>query len=93
MTKPKQGEIYEHFKGKNRLYEIMTVAGEIVWYKSLYEDKERKIFVEDVFKRPLEEFCGYKEFDEDYTNYDGKEFKKGEKVKRFTLVKGLENKI
>jgi len=93
MTKLKEKEVYEHFKGKNRFYEIITVAGEIVWYKSLYEDKERKIFVGQVFKRQLEEFCGYKEFDEDYVNYDGKEFKKGEKVKRFTLVKGLEDRI
>ncbi|MDD5012403.1 MAG: hypothetical protein PHQ66_02030 [Candidatus Nanoarchaeia archaeon] len=93
MRKPKQGEVYEHFKGKDRFYEIITVVGEIVWYKSLYEDKERKISVGEVFKRPLDEFCGYKEFDENYTNYDGKEFQKGEKVKRFVLIKNLENKI
>lgn len=89
MKKPKRGEIYQHFKGKGRLYEIIAVAGEMVYYESLYEDKERKISVGDVFKRPMKEFCGYKKFDEDYKNYDGKEFKKGERVKRFTLVDKL----
>ena len=97
MRKPKEKEVYEHFKGKNRLYEIVTVSKvngkKVVWYKSLYEDKEKEIYVGEPFSRPLKEFCGYKKFDEDYTNYDGKEFKKGEKVKRFTLVKSLGDKV
>ncbi len=94
MIKPKQGEQYKHWKGKNHIYEIVTVAKvngkQFVYYKSLYNDE--KVYVNEPFSRPLIEFIGYKEFDRNYTNEDGKEFKKGEKVKRFTKV-NLENKL
>lgn len=99
MKIPKENEIYVHFKGKDRKYEIVTVSKvngkNFVWYKSLYEDEKKEIYLGQVFSRPLEEFCGDKKFYENYTNYDGKTFRKGEKVKRFTLISknDLEGKI
>jgi hypothetical protein len=95
--KPQPKEKYQHFKGKSRKYEIVIVekvnGKQIVFYKSLYEDKDKGIYIGQPFSRSLKEFIGYKKFDEDYTNYDGKLFKKGTKIKRFTLVKTLEDKI
>jgi hypothetical protein len=96
MKKPKQGEIYQHFKGKNRLYEIVTVVKDpnthkkIVYYKSLYSCDDFPAGT--LFPRPLIEFCGYKKFDKD-EEYDGIKYKKGKKVKRFILIKGLEDKL
>jgi hypothetical protein len=79
MTKPKEKEKYQHWKGENHIYEIITVANvngeKIVFYKSLYSDEN--VYVGQPFSRPLKEFCGYKEID-------------GEKVKRFTK---LEEKV
>ena len=79
MQEPKPGEKYVHFKGKERIYEIICVANDcetpsskIIVYKQLYEAK--KFQNGTIWTRSLEDFCGDKEFP-DKT-----------KVKRFVLL-------
>lgn len=88
MEEPKTGERYLHFKGNN--YEIISIArncdnpnNRIVVYKQLYETKEFPFG--SVWVRGLEDFMGEKEFQEDTTIKDRK-FRKGEKVRKFTLI-------
>lgn len=87
MTEPKTGEKYLHFKGK--MYEIVAIARDcdepgkkIVVYKQLYSSENP---IGTMWVRSLEDFIGYKEFDED-TQVGDRLFKKGEKIKRFERV-------
>ncbi len=85
MVEPKAGEKYLHFKGME--IEVICVARDC-------ENIDRKIVVykhygnvkglsgETVWVRDLADFCGYKKFKED-VEYEGKSFKRGDKVKRF----------
>jgi hypothetical protein len=75
---PKPGEKYRHFKGEDKIYEIIAIARDCdnpermsVIYKSLYEGEYP---VGTIWRRSLEEFIGFKELN-------------GNKVKRFTKVK------
>ncbi len=73
------GGIYQHFKGKDRLYKVIGIARdcknpekEIVIYKQIYNSN--KFPFGTLWARTLEDFLGYKEFED------------GTKVKRFELV-------
>lgn len=85
---PKEGEKYKHFKGWE--YEIVAVARDCeepeklhVIYKSLVPHGG---FPEGtIWRRDLEDFNGEKKFKED-AEYNGKEYKKGDKVKRFVKI-------
>jgi len=79
MQIPKQGEKYKHFKGENKIYEIIAISLDCedsnkidVIYKQLY--KTIDFPVGTIWKRSLENFIGYKEFEG------------GNKVKRFTRI-------
>ncbi len=78
IEEPKPGEKYRHFRGEDKIYEIIAVARDCdnpkkryIIYKNLYESDFPR---GTIWSRPLEEFCGYKEIN-------------GQKVKRFTLIK------
>lgn len=66
MEEPQPGERYIHFKGKDRLYEIVGIARDCnnlsklsVIYKSLYDSE---IFpIGTIFSRSLEDFVGFKD--------------------------------
>ncbi|VVB82971.1 Uncharacterised protein [uncultured archaeon] len=79
IEEPKSGEKYRHFKGEDKIYEVIVIARDcdnhekkFVIYKNLYETEE--IPFGTIWSRSLEDFCGYKEVN-------------GEKVKRFILIK------
>jgi hypothetical protein len=79
MREPKPGEKYVHFKGGDKIYEIIAVARscdnfeeKFVIYKSLYDDKT--FSKGTVFSRSLEDFCSLKELGD-------------KKVRRFTKLK------
>jgi len=87
MDEPKPGEIYEHFKGGD--YEVLDIARDcenpskkVVVYKSLYEHEEYPRGT--VWTRSLDDFVSEKEIERDMEIY-GKIFKKGDRVKRFSL--------
>jgi hypothetical protein len=74
---PKPGEKYRHFKGKDKVYEIIAIARDCdnpdrkdVVYKSLYDGK---FPFGTIWRRSLEEFVGFKELN-------------GEKIKRFIKI-------
>lgn len=76
MEEPKTGEIYKHFKGGE--YEIICIAldcenptEKFVIYKMLYNKGE--FLKGTIWIRPLEDFVGFKEVDEN-------------KIKRFTKI-------
>lgn len=78
MEEPQSGEKYRHFKGEDKVYEIMAVARDCedpqkkhVIYKSLYEKED--FSKGTIWSRPLEDFIGFKELD-------------GNKIKRFTKI-------
>lgn len=86
MEMPQTGEKYKHFKGWE--YEVVAVARDCenpekfhVIYKSLVE--HGGFPVGTIWRRNLEDFTGEKEFSED-ADYNGVQYKKGDKVKRFT---------
>lgn len=77
---PKPGERYRHFKGEEKIYEIIAVAKncdnpekKIVIYRNLYLTEDLQFGV--IWARSLENFCGYKTLEN------------GAKIKRFTLIK------
>ena len=79
MEEPKKGQVYRHFKGKDRIYEVVAVARncdnpreKCVVYKMLYDSDE--FLRGTIFSRSLEDFLGFKQIN-------------GEGVKRFTRVK------
>lgn len=74
---PQANDVYQHFKGRDKLYRVLEVARDAenpkqarVVYEQLYESEFPK---GEVWSRTLEDFVGYKEI-------------KGRKVKRFTLI-------
>jgi len=84
---PKPGEIYQHFKGKEKLYKVIAIARDcenpekkIVIYKQLYDNKnnQNEFPKGTIWSRPLGDFTGEKILEN------------GNKVKRFTLVKNKE---
>jgi hypothetical protein len=90
MKEPKTGEKYVHFKGESNIYEIIIVARDsdnpgkkLVVYKMLFDKPPYNNGT--VWVRLLEDFCGDKEFAQD-AEYNGKKFKKGDKIKRFTKI-------
>ncbi|MFH1585776.1 MAG: DUF1653 domain-containing protein [archaeon] len=92
MEEPQLGEIYEHFKGRDKQYQIICVTRNCgdplvkrVIYKQLYEGD--KFPSGTLWDRRLEVFCGDKVFDED-KDYGERVFKKGDIVKRFVKVRG-----
>lgn len=75
---PKEGEIYQHFKGPKRKYRIICVSRDcenperkLVSYESLYRTPELPIG--ERWSRSLEEFIGFVERD-------------GKRIKRFVRV-------
>jgi hypothetical protein len=66
MREPKPKEKYRHYKGKDRIYEIVAIARDcdnpekkLVIYKSLYHDYS--MFPEGtIWSRLLDDFVGYK---------------------------------
>lgn len=78
---PSPREIYRHFKGVDKLYEIIAIANNcenpkenFVIYKQLYDTKE---FPKgSIWSRSLEDFIGYKEF------LDGSKVKRFEKISK-----------
>jgi hypothetical protein len=87
MIEPKSGERYLHFKGK--MYEIICIAKDcdkpdkrLVVYKQLYSSENP---IGTIWVRSLEDFTGYKEFNEDI-QVSERFFRKGEKIKRFEKV-------
>ena len=84
----KQGDKYLHFKGYK--YEIVLTARDAdnpnkfrVIYKSLIENEGFPIGT--YWDRGLEDFVGEKVFEKN-CEYNGIEYKKGDKVKRFTKI-------
>jgi len=79
MVKVIIGGIYRHFKGRDKLYEVVGVAIDCetlerrVIYKQLYESNEHKFGT--LWSRLEEDFMGEKELGD------------GSKVKRFELVR------
>lgn len=82
MEEPKPGEKYQHFKGEDKIYEIVTVSRDCdnpnekyVNYRSLYntEDNTEEFPKGTVWSRSLEDFVGFKEMS-------------GKKIKRFTKI-------
>jgi hypothetical protein len=74
------GAIYRHFKGEDRLYRVVSVARdcenpsqEVVVYEQLYETED--FSQGTVWFRSLEDFIGYKVFED------------GRRVKRFEFFK------
>lgn len=70
--------IYQHFKGKDKLYQVIALARDcenhekkVVVYKQLYESEFPK---GTIWTRSLEDFLGEKIID-------------GKSVKRFVLIK------
>lgn len=79
MQIPKQGEKYKHFKGDDKIYEIVAISLDCedssktdVIYKQLYTTSDFPIGT--IWKRLLEDFIGYKELPSKI------------KVKRFTRL-------
>ncbi|MEK6913787.1 MAG: DUF1653 domain-containing protein [Nanoarchaeota archaeon] len=79
IEEPKVWERYRHFKGEDKIYEVIAVARDCnnpeeksVIYRNLYETEE--IPFGTIWFRSLEDFCSYTELN-------------GKKVKRFTLIK------
>lgn len=90
IEEPEPGERYRHFKGEERIYEIITVARDcdnpekkLVIYRNLYLTGNLQFGT--IWARSLEDFCGEKIFDKD-EEHGGKKYKKGDKVKRFTFI-------
>ena len=76
---PQVGERYRHFKGEEKIYEILAIAldcedsfRKIVIYKSLYGSEEFPIGT--VWGRELDDFMGEKILAD------------GNKIKRFVLI-------
>ena len=64
--RPEVGEKYVHFKGTDKIYEIVGVArdcenpsNEVVIYRQLYPTENFPIGT--IWSRSLEDFCGEKE--------------------------------
>lgn len=79
MEIPKPGERYAHFKGQDRIYEVVAVARDCenpqrqeVVYKQLYETSDFPNGT--VWTRSLDDFVGEKEISP------------GKKIKRFTKI-------
>ncbi|HTY43961.1 MAG TPA: DUF1653 domain-containing protein [Patescibacteria group bacterium] len=79
IEEPKPGKRYRHFKGNDKIYEIIAIARDddnlktrYVIYKALYSGD---FPTGTIWCRELNNFMGYKEFPD------------GTKVKRFTLIK------
>ena len=78
MEEPKPGEKYVHFKGKDKVYEVIVIsrdcnnpANKIVTYQSLYSSEEFQAGT--IWSRSLEDFVGFKMVE-------------GKKVKRFVKI-------
>jgi len=78
MEEPKQGEKFKHFKGENKIYEVIAIARDcenpekkIIVYKQLYDSE--KFSKGTIWIRELNDFCGFKEIN-------------GNKVKRFVKI-------
>ena len=78
-NEPKPGEVYQHFKGADKTYQIIAIArncenpGEQdVVYSQLYKTSEFPRGT--IWRRSLDDFCGEKEITS------------GKKVKRFTRL-------
>lgn len=87
MERPKSGEKYLHFKGKE--YEVLAVAlncedplKKVVVYKQLYESENP---IGTIWVRSLEDFASDKEFKQE-TKIGERIFKAGERVKKFKLI-------
>ncbi|MDO8516673.1 MAG: DUF1653 domain-containing protein [Nanoarchaeota archaeon] len=79
MNEPKPNQIYQHFKGKEKLYKILEIARDcenpekkIVIYQQLYESEFPK---GTIWARSLEDFVGYKKIENN------------KEIKRFILIK------
>jgi len=79
MMGPKQGEVYQHFKGKEKLYRVIAVAldsedpkRKIVVYEQLYDSEDFPRGT--IWVRELNDFMGEREKD-------------GIKVQRFVKIK------
>ena len=78
---PEAGKIYFHFKGHH--YEVEKIEKGYVYYFNLASTGEYS--AGSKHRRRLWEFIGYKIIDEDVA-YNGIDYKKGVKVKRFTRI-------